>query len=75
MLYGAGGVLDSMSLVSITMDTRLIVIDVEQMIEEQLGVKMTLVNDSAMSPKGSPLQSVNTFANYILERALSFRRR
>lgn len=57
-----------MSLVSI-------VIDVEQMIEEQLGVKMTLVNDSAMSPKGSPLQSVNTFANYILERALSFRRR
>jgi len=68
VLYGACGVLDSMSLVSI-------VIDVEQMIEEQLGVKMTLVNDSAMSPKGSPLQSVNTFANYILERALSFRRR
>ncbi|MBU0525919.1 MULTISPECIES: hypothetical protein [Pseudomonas] len=59
-LYGAGGVLDSMSLVSI-------VIDVEQMIEEQLGVKMTLVNDSAMSPKRSPFQSVKTFANYILE--------
>ena len=59
-LYGVGGVLDSMSLVSI-------VIDVEQMLEEQLGLRMTLVNDSAMSPKRSPFQSVSTFASYILD--------
>ena len=60
-LYGHGGALDSMSLVSI-------VVEVEALLEQQLDVRLTLVNASAMSAVRSPFATVGSFANYISKR-------
>lgn len=60
-LYGLKGSLDSISLVSI-------VVDVEAMLEKQLGISITLVNDSAMSAANSPFATVGSFANYVSKR-------
>ncbi|OKP26581.1 hypothetical protein [Serratia fonticola] len=60
-LYGLKGSLDSISLVSI-------VVDVEAMLEKQLGISLILVNDSAMSAANSPFSTVGSFANYIIKR-------
>ncbi|ALX96803.1 hypothetical protein AV650_26175 [Serratia fonticola] len=60
-LYGLKGYLDSISLVSI-------VVDVEAMLEKQLGISLILVNDSAMSAANSPFATVGSFANYISKR-------
>jgi len=58
-LYGAHGQIDSMGLVSI-------IVDVEQGIERELGIHVTLVSDTAMSARRSPFATIGSMADYAL---------
>ena len=58
-LFGEGG-LDSLGLV------RFIVI-VEERIQDQTGIELTLASDKAMSRRSSPFRTLGTLAEYIDE--------
>ena len=56
-LFGDGGALDSMALVSL-------VIAVEQGIEAKFGRRVELSDDKALSQRNSPYRTVGTLADY-----------
>jgi acyl carrier protein len=56
-LFGEGGLLDSMALVSL-------VIAVEQAIEEKYGVGVALADEKALSQRSSPYRTIGTLASY-----------
>lgn len=56
-LFGDGG-LDSMGLVSF-------IVMVEEKIEDETGVSLTLASDKAMSRRTSPFQTLGTLAEYV----------
>ena len=56
-LFGEGGLLDSMGLVSL-------VIAVEQAIEERFEQRVSLADEKALSQRSSPYRSVATLAAY-----------
>jgi hypothetical protein len=57
-LIGPESLLDSLSLVNL-------ILDVEQRLEEQAGVTVTLADDRAMSQRTSPFLTVDTLADYV----------
>jgi acyl carrier protein len=59
-LVGPDSVLDSMALVTL-------VLDVEQRVQEQLGVAVSLMNEQALSRRRSPFRTIGTLTDYILE--------
>jgi acyl carrier protein len=59
-LVGPSSQLDSMALVSL-------VLDVEQRLEEEHGLTVSLMDERALSRKRSPFRSVGTLADYIVE--------
>lgn len=56
-LFGEGGLLDSLALVSL-------VVAVEQAIAETFGKTVELADDKALSQKNSPYRSIATLAAY-----------
>lgn len=56
-LFGQGGLLDSLALVSL-------VVAVEQGVEEKFGARVELADDKALSQKNSPYRTVGTLADY-----------
>ena len=56
-LFGEGGLLDSMGLVSL-------VIAVEQAIEERLDAHVSLADEKALSQANSPYRSIGSLAEY-----------
>lgn len=56
-LFGRDGFLDSMGLVTI-------VVAVEQAIEDELGVSVSLADERALSQRTSPYRTVGTLADY-----------
>jgi D-alanine--poly(phosphoribitol) ligase subunit 2 len=60
ILFGSGSVLDSLSLVTL-------IVSVEEKIEDDIGVAITLANEKAMSRHQSPFRTVQTFTDYIIE--------
>jgi len=60
MLYGPDGGLTSLSLVSL-------IVGVEQAIEEEFGLNITLADDKAFSSMRSPFRTVGTLAEYANE--------
>lgn len=58
ILFGRSGVLDSLGLVNL-------IVTVEERVEEEFGVAITIADERAMSQENSPFKSVGTFANYI----------
>ncbi len=60
LLFGSGGSLDSMALVSI-------VIEMEEELENAYGVQLVLADQKAVSRSLSPFLSVRRFAAYIDE--------
>lgn len=56
-LFGEGGLLDSLALVSL-------VIAVEQGMEERFGKRVELSDDKALSQKNSPYRTVGSLAAY-----------
>jgi len=57
-LYGPGGVLDSMGIISL-------IVAVEQHAQDDLGVSVTLASDQAMSAAQSPFRTVATLTEYV----------
>ena len=57
-LFGSGGKLDSLGLVSL-------VTTVEQKIDEKFGVTATLLDDVAALESDNPFRTVNSLADYI----------
>lgn len=58
ILFGPGGVLDSVDFVSL-------ILDIEQAVEEETGKHISLADEKALSQKNSPFRTVNTLAEYI----------
>lgn len=61
-LFGPGGLLDSMGLVTL-------IVEVEQSLADRFGLVMTLADDRAMSQRSSPFRSVGALAGYIQSQA------
>jgi D-alanine--poly(phosphoribitol) ligase subunit 2 len=59
-LYGLTGVLDSLGLVTL-------IVAVEQAIEDELGLVISLADERAMSQKSSPFRTIGTLADYIVK--------
>jgi len=59
-LYGLTGVLDSLGLVTL-------IVAVEQGIEDELGLVVSLADERAMSQKNSPFRTIGTLADYIVK--------
>ena len=57
-LYGNSGILDSMGLVSM-------IVAVEQDVEDEFDVQITIANAKAMSQKNSPFKTVGSLATYV----------
>ncbi|HEX8138290.1 MAG TPA: hypothetical protein VF544_11915 [Pyrinomonadaceae bacterium] len=57
-LFGKGGQLDSLGLVSF-------IVEVEQQVEEELGVSITLADERAMSQQKSPFLTIRSLADYV----------
>ena len=57
-LYGIGGSLDSLALVSF-------ITDLEQTLAAKLGISVTLADEKAMSARNSPFKDVATLTAYI----------
>ena len=66
-LFGEGGLLDSMALVSL-------VIAVEQTLEERYDVAVALADEKALSQRSSPYRTIGTLAAYA-EQELAGRRK
>ena len=60
ILFGTGGCLDSMGLVTV-------VIDVEQKIQSTHGVRVVLADDRAMSQRSSPFRTIASLRDYALK--------
>ena len=58
VLYGNGGKLDSLDLINL-------IVAVEQNIEDEFDVSVTIADERAMSQKHSPFKTIDTLANYI----------
>ena len=58
VIYGDNSQLDSLALVSL-------IVAVEQNIEDEFGISITLADERAMSLKNSPFRSVRSLADYV----------
>ena len=58
ILFGGGGVLQSVDFVSL-------VLDIEEAIEDACGTAITLADEKALSQKNSPFRTVGTLSEYI----------
>ncbi|PAF45176.1 acyl carrier protein [Helicobacter sp. 11S02596-1] len=59
-IYGGGGSLDSLALVSF-------ISDLEESISDELGIDITLADEKAMSQRNSPFKDVQSLCAYIEE--------
>lgn len=57
-IYGSEGNLDSLALVSF-------ITDIEEMVDSEFNVNITLADEKAMSSRNSPFKNVETLAQYI----------
>lgn len=60
-IFGGKSKLDSLGLVTF-------LITLEQKIEDNLGKKITIADEKAISMKNSPFRDVNTLKNFIFEK-------
>lgn len=60
-LFGGGGPLDSMALVSL-------VVELEEFVEEEYGIIVVLADEKAMSRRTSPFSRVSYLIDYLNEK-------
>ena len=60
-LFGGGGPVDSMALVSL-------VVELEEYIEDEFGINVILADEKAMSKRTSPFSRVSNLIDYINEK-------
>ena len=58
-LFGSSSKLDSIGLVNL-------IVSIEQRLEEELDLQLTLADEKAMSQKNSPFRTVSTLVEYII---------
>jgi len=58
VIFGPGGLLDSMGLVTL-------ITDLEEKLEDEFGVSLILADERAMSQKKTPFRTVSSLAQYI----------
>lgn len=58
-LFGAGGALDSLGLVTL-------ILTIEEMLETEMGVAITIVSDKTMSALSSPFATVGSLAEFMI---------
>jgi D-alanine--poly(phosphoribitol) ligase subunit 2 len=58
VLFGIGGILDSLGLVNL-------IVGIEQRLEDELGVTLILADERAMAQKNSPFRTVGSLLDYI----------
>jgi acyl carrier protein len=63
VLVGNDAVLDSLGVVQL-------IVEVEQRVEQNHGVSVTLANDKAMSARNSPFRTVGVLADHVIATAL-----
>ncbi len=61
VLYGEGGVLDSLGLVSL-------IVEIEAAVTDEYGVTLSLANNRALSQKNSPFRTVGTLVDYVVDQ-------
>lgn len=61
ILYGPGGALDSMGLVSL-------ILDVETAVNDQAGTSIVLADERAVSQRRSPFRDVRSLADHVMTR-------
>lgn len=59
-LFGQEGVLDSLELVGL-------IVELEQAIEDQLGISIVIADERAMSQRSSPFRTTGSLAEYIVK--------
>jgi len=59
-LWGSGSTLDSLSLVTL-------IVSIEELLSDKLGVSIVLANERALSRRASPFRTVATLEAYIQE--------
>ncbi len=59
ILFGSGSKLDSLGLVNL-------IVALEQKIEDEYSVSLTIVDERAMSQSSSPFKTINSLADYVL---------
>jgi acyl carrier protein len=62
VLVGADPVLDSLGVVQL-------IVEVEQRVEQQHNISVTLANDKAMSARNSPFRTVGVLADHVVATA------
>ncbi len=62
VLVGANAVLDSLGVVSL-------IVEIEQRLEANHGISVTLANDKAMSQRNSPFRTIGVISDHVLEMA------
>lgn len=65
-LYGPEGKLDSLGLVSV-------IVEVEQLLTQKMGMSVVLVSDRAMSARSSPFATIGSFADYVISSSEAHR--
>lgn len=58
VLYGDGGLLDSIGLVGF-------IVEVEQSVEEEFGKTIAIADEKAMSQKNSPFRTIGALTEYV----------
>lgn len=59
-LFGSGGLFDSMDLVSF-------IVELEQALEDEIGVRISLTDEKAMSRRTSPFINPDSLSDFIFE--------
>lgn len=59
VLFGRNGKLDSLGLVNL-------IVDIEQRVDIEMGIEITLADERAMSQESSPFKTIGSLADYIL---------
>ena len=59
VLYGEGGVFDSLGLVSL-------IVEIEAAVVDEYGVTLSLANNRALSQQNSPFRTVATLLDYVV---------
>jgi acyl carrier protein len=62
VLVGQDAVVDSLGVVSL-------IVEIEQRLEGNHGISVTLANDKAMSQRNSPFRTVGVLADHVIEMA------
>jgi len=60
VLFGDGGILDSMGLVSL-------ITDLEEKIEQEFNISVILADDRALSQKMSPFRTIRSLSHYVFK--------